>query len=87
MSLTIGLTGMDPATETSLKSAFAEANAGIGGAWRLVPETEAAFVLVDMDTLYGPMSWLRLHADGRLETGVERALDFDVKLDFDSPGY
>ncbi|AGZ33329.1 3',5'-cyclic-AMP phosphodiesterase [Pseudomonas sp. SWI6] len=31
--------------------------------------------------------WLRLHADGRLETGVERALDFEVKLDFDSPGY
>jgi len=31
--------------------------------------------------------WLRLHADGRLETGVERARDFDVKLDFDSPGY
>ncbi len=31
--------------------------------------------------------WLRLHADGRLETGVERVLDFEVKLDFDSPGY
>ncbi|CAK17612.1 3',5'-cyclic-AMP phosphodiesterase [Pseudomonas entomophila] len=31
--------------------------------------------------------WLRLHEDGRLETGVERALDFEVKLDFDSPGY
>ncbi|MCY1185550.1 3',5'-cyclic adenosine monophosphate phosphodiesterase CpdA [compost metagenome] len=31
--------------------------------------------------------WLRLHADGRLETGVERALDFEVQLDFDSPGY
>ncbi|PNA01656.1 MULTISPECIES: 3',5'-cyclic-AMP phosphodiesterase [unclassified Pseudomonas] len=31
--------------------------------------------------------WLRLHDDGRLETGVERAFDFEVKLDFDSPGY
>lgn len=31
--------------------------------------------------------WLRLHADGRLETGVERARDFQVSLDFDSPGY
>ncbi|MDH0305192.1 MULTISPECIES: 3',5'-cyclic-AMP phosphodiesterase [unclassified Pseudomonas] len=31
--------------------------------------------------------WLRLHADGWLETGVERALDFEVRLDFDSPGY
>ncbi|QXI38048.1 3',5'-cyclic-AMP phosphodiesterase [Pseudomonas xantholysinigenes] len=31
--------------------------------------------------------WLRLHDDGRLETGVERARDFEVSLDFDSPGY
>lgn len=31
--------------------------------------------------------WLRLHADGRLETGVVRARDFVVTLDFDSPGY
>ncbi|MER2297259.1 3',5'-cyclic-AMP phosphodiesterase [Pseudomonas promysalinigenes] len=31
--------------------------------------------------------WLRLHADGRLETGVQRATDFTVQLDFDSPGY
>lgn len=31
--------------------------------------------------------WLRLHADGQLETGVARAADFEVKLDFNSPGY
>ncbi|MCZ9639952.1 MULTISPECIES: 3',5'-cyclic-AMP phosphodiesterase [Pseudomonas] len=31
--------------------------------------------------------WLRLHPDGRVETGVERARDFEVRLDFDSPGY
>ncbi|MFJ4351722.1 3',5'-cyclic-AMP phosphodiesterase [Pseudomonas sp. NPDC089428] len=31
--------------------------------------------------------WLRLHADGRVETGVERATDFAVKLDFNSAGY
>ncbi|MFV3379333.1 3',5'-cyclic-AMP phosphodiesterase [Pseudomonas sp. NY15354] len=31
--------------------------------------------------------WLRLHADGRVESGVERARDFAVKLDFNSPGY
>jgi len=31
--------------------------------------------------------WLRLHADGRIESGFERARDFEVKLDFNSPGY
>lgn len=31
--------------------------------------------------------WLRLHANGRLETGVSRAEDYEVRLDFDSAGY
>lgn len=31
--------------------------------------------------------WLRLHADGRLETGVSRAEDYEVLLDFAGPGY
>ena len=31
--------------------------------------------------------WLRLHADGQVESGFERARDFEVKLDFNSPGY
>ncbi|CAG8864056.1 3',5'-cyclic adenosine monophosphate phosphodiesterase CpdA [Pseudomonas fluorescens] len=31
--------------------------------------------------------WLRLHADGRVETGVSRAEDYEVRLDFNGPGY
>ena len=31
--------------------------------------------------------WLRLHADGQVETGVSRVEDFEVTLDFDSGGY
>ncbi|WP_028694996.1 3',5'-cyclic-AMP phosphodiesterase [Pseudomonas cremoricolorata] len=31
--------------------------------------------------------WLRLHDDGSIDTAVERAEDFVVTLDFDSPGY
>lgn len=73
MSLTLGLTGMDPATETTLKSAFSEANADMAGAWSLVPEGEAAYVVVDMDTLYGPMSWLRLHAADKKVIGLTTA--------------
>jgi len=65
MALTLGLTGMDPATETALKSAFAEANARLDKRWRLVPEAEADHIVVDMDSMYGPMSWLRLHAAGK----------------------
>jgi 3',5'-cyclic-AMP phosphodiesterase len=30
---------------------------------------------------------LRLHADGRLETGVERVQDFEFTVDYGSNGY
>ena len=73
MSLTIGLAGMDPATETALKSAFAEANERLAGHWRLLPEADAELVIVDMDSMYGPMSWLRLHASGKRVIGLTSA--------------
>lgn len=73
MPLTFGLTGMDPATELSLKAAFAEANTRLGGLWQMQPETSAQYVVVDMDSLYGPMSWLRLHAAGKTVIGLTSA--------------
>lgn len=87
MSLTLGLTGMDPATETALRAAFAEANARLGGHWSLVPDAEAGHVIVDMDSMYGPMSWLRLHAAGRQVIGLTSAprtqTDFRLGRPFD----
>ncbi|WP_190285603.1 hypothetical protein [Montanilutibacter psychrotolerans] len=73
MSLTFGLTGMDPSTETALRSAFNEANSRHGSRWQLVPETQADHVVVDMDSMYGPMSWLRLHAAGKVVIGLTSA--------------
>ncbi|MGY1459195.1 hypothetical protein ACW5F0_11220 [Luteimonas sp. A534] len=73
MSLTLGLTGMDPATETALKAAFVAANARLGARWSLVHDAEAGHVIVDMDSMYGPMSWLRLHAAGRRVIGLTSA--------------
>jgi len=88
MSLTLGLTGMDPATETALKAAFAEANARLNGHWRLAPEAEADHIVVDMDSMYGPMSWLRLHAAGKHVIGLTSAprtqTDFRLGRPFDS---
>jgi len=88
MPLTFGLTGMDPATESSLKTAFTEANARGGNRWRLLPENEADFVLVDMDSMYGPMSWLRLHAADKRVIGLTSVArtqtDFRLERPFDS---
>ncbi|TWT20284.1 hypothetical protein FQY83_11150 [Luteimonas marina] len=73
MSLTIGLAGMDPATEAALKAAFLEANERLSGRWQLLPETQADHIVVDMDSMYGPMSWLRLHASGKRVVGLTSA--------------
>ena len=88
MPLTFGLTGMDPATESSLKAAFADANTRSGNRWQVLPETEADFVVVDMDSMYGPMSWLRLHAAGKhvvgLTSGARTQTDFRLERPFDA---
>ncbi|KGM57603.1 hypothetical protein N799_06005 [Lysobacter arseniciresistens ZS79] len=88
MALTFGVTGMDPATETSLKAAFTEANKRLGGAWQLLPETQGDHIVVDMDSMYGPMSWLRLHAAGKTVIGLTSAprtqADFRLGQPFDA---
>jgi hypothetical protein len=88
MSPTLGMTGMDPATESALRAAFEQANARLGQRWRLVPEADADYVAVDMDSMYGPMSWLRLHAAGKQVIGVTSAkrtqTDFHLARPFEA---
>jgi hypothetical protein len=88
MPLTLGMTGMDPATEAALKTAFEEANARLANRWQLLPEADAEHVVVDMDSMYGPMSWLRLHAAGKRVIGLTSATrtqtDFRLARPFDA---
>lgn len=87
MSLKLGLTGMDQATEVALKAAFNQANER-HGRWRMVAEGDADYVIVDMDSMYGPMSWLRLHAAGKKVVGLTTAprtqADFRLLRPFDA---
>jgi len=73
MALTLGFTGMDSSTEAALTAAFQQANSRLGNAWRLASEVDAGHVIVDMDSMYGPMSWLRLHAAGKQVIGLTSA--------------
>ena len=86
MALTLGLTGMDQPTEHSLRAAFLEARSRVGH-WSLVAEAEADYVIVDMDSMYGPMSWLRLHAAGKKVVGLTTAprtqADFHLPRPYD----
>ena len=70
MALTLGITGMDRKTEADMQAAFKVANAETGHKWTLVGDDSADYVVIDMDSLYGPMSWLRLHAAGRKVIGL-----------------
>ncbi|WP_256646689.1 hypothetical protein [Thermomonas paludicola] len=70
MALTLGTTGMDRQTEAAVVAAFKAANAETGHLWSLVEGDEADYVVIDMDSLYGPMSWLRLHGMGRKVIGL-----------------
>jgi len=88
MRLTLGLTGMDPTTESALQAAIQAANGRMGNAWSLVPDTDADYVIVDMDSMYGPMSWLRLHAAGKSVVALTAAqrtqADFRLGQPFDA---
>ncbi|MDH5823792.1 hypothetical protein QFW77_12465 [Luteimonas sp. RD2P54] len=88
MALTIGFTSMDQATETALRAAFAEANAELHAHFSLVPETTADYVVIDMDSMYGPMGWLRLHAAGKQVVGLTASprtqADFRLGRPFDT---
>jgi len=88
MRLTLGLTGMDPTTESALQAAIQSANSRMGNAWSLVPDADADYVIVDMDSMYGPMSWLRLHAAGKSVVALTAAqrtqADFRLGQPFDA---
>lgn len=70
MAWTLGITGMDRQLEADVIAAFKVANSELGGRWTLVESEQADFVIVDMDSLYGPISWLRLHGLGRKVIGL-----------------
>lgn len=69
MTSTLGFTGMDRATQTELSQAIGQSIERLGLDLRLVDNGEADIVVVDMDSLYGPMSWMQLHNAGRKVIG------------------
>lgn len=88
MAHRLGITGMDSSTEAELRSAFERAQPHLHGQWELAPEAEADHVVVDMDSMYGPMSWIRLHAAGKrvigLTTSARTQADHQLARRFDA---
>ncbi len=88
MALTLGFTSMDQATETALRAAFSDANTRLNGLFTLASTDAADYVVIDMDSMYGPMGWLRLHAAGKQVIGLTSAArtqaDFRIGRPFDT---
>lgn len=76
---TISFTGMDAAESAALKLKFAEANRRVGDAWSLIDDMGADMLVVDVDSMYGHMTWLRVHNNGRIVV----ALSNNEKADAD----
>ena len=65
----LGFTGMDRVIQAELHAAFADAIEREGLPIDLRDDANADIVVVDMDSLYGPMSWMQLHNAGRKVIG------------------
>jgi len=67
---TLCFTGFSKDEAATLASMFEAANARFGRAWQLVPEGQEQVLVIDMDSMYGHMSWLKAHNSGHTTVGV-----------------
>ena len=65
MAHTLCFSGMDRAEEAKLKLLFADAKEWLGGEWTLAPENTAEVLVIDLESMYGHMTWLKVHNSGR----------------------
>jgi hypothetical protein len=63
---TVCFTGMDAAESEKLKGLFADANRRGGDVWTLTGDTDADMLVIDVDSMYGHMTWLKMHNSGRI---------------------
>jgi hypothetical protein len=76
-------TGFSRDDQAKAQQLFAQANAETGGRFELVPEAEAQVLVIDMDSMYGHMTWLKAQDSGKTTVGLtagERCeTDFMIK--------
>ena len=69
-SATLCFTGLSRDDLAKAQQWFAQANADAGGRFELVPEADAAVLVIDMDSMYGHMTWLKASGSGKTTVGV-----------------
>ncbi len=76
---TVCFTGMDRAEEAKLKVLFLDANARLGGEWTIVGEAQAKVLVVDMESIYGHMTWLKAQSSNKYVIGISAYPDSEAE--------
>ena len=87
---TLCFTGFSRDDQAKAQQLFAQANADAGGRFELAPEAEAQVLVIDMDSMYGHMTWLKAHNSGKKTVGVTSGdrceTDYILKSPMNSDG-
>ena len=55
---------------TLIHKQFEQANAELAHSWTLASEADAHVLVIDMDSMYGHMTWLKAHSSGKITVGM-----------------
>ncbi len=67
---TVCFSGFSREDEAQVLSAFDQANMRLPKRWAATNEKEADVIVIDMDTVYGHMTWLKANAAGKITAAV-----------------
>lgn len=67
---TVCFSGFSREDEVHVLSIFDQANMRLPKRWAATNEKEADLIVIDMDTVYGHMTWLKANADGKITAAV-----------------
>ncbi len=75
---TVCFSGFSREDEAQVLSVFDQANMRLPNRWAATNEKEADLIVIDMDTVYGHMTWLKANADGKITAAVTTSARADA---------
>ena len=82
-SMTLAFAGLEPDDLTDFRRVFGKLRSQLGTDWRLVESDDADLTVVDIDSIYGHMDWLKLTGSGMraaVYTSAQYAKESDLVL-------
>jgi len=78
--LTLCFTGMSREDEAAILTTFEQANGHLPKRFVITAEAEAQVVVIDMDSIYGHMTWLKQHASGKTLVALTSGIRAETEL-------